>query len=104
MMRSAETKGARSCVAIINARAVKTAVTLATQRTGARLRFQARADAPATNAVSTPAVTEAGNTLKRSVSSQSMGARIKPEVTAYAALAKGMFAGTRAAHSNHIPA
>src|ERR1019366_8181129 len=104
MTRSAKMKGARSCVAIINARAVKIAVTLATQTTGARLRFHARADAAATNAASTPAVTEARNTLKRSVSSQSMGARIKAEVTAHAVLAKGMFAGTRAAHSNHIPA
>ena len=84
--------GARSCAAIINARAVNAAAMLAIQTTGARLRFHARADAPATNAISTPAVAEAGNTLKRSVSSQSMGARIKAEVTAYAALAKGVFA------------
>ena len=88
MKSSAEMNGSRSCVAISNARAVNTAVMLAIQRTGVRLRFQARADAAITNALSTPAVTEAGKTLKRRVSSQSMGARIKPAVTAYAALAK----------------
>src|SRR5271157_5929393 len=104
MMSSAEMNGSRSCVAISNARAVNTAVRLAIQRTGARLRFHARDDAPATNAISTPAVTQAGNTLKRRVSSHSMGARIRPEVAAYAALAKGLLAETRVAQSNHIPA
>ena len=75
-------KGVTSCVAIDKARATTAAVTLATQKTDARLRFHARAEAAQTNAPSTPAVTAAGNTLKRSVSSHSIGARIKAEVQA----------------------
>ena len=82
MRRSAEMKGTRSCVAINNARVVRTAATLATQTIDVRLRFHARAYAATANAPRTPAVAEVGKTSNRRVSSQSMGARIKAAVMA----------------------
>src|ERR1035441_4607601 len=79
---SAAMKGRSVCVAIDKARASGAAAALATQTTDARLRFHASAEAAQTNAPSTAAVAAAGNTLKRRVSSQSMGARIKADVQA----------------------
>src|SRR5271169_2901771 len=98
MNRSAELNGKRSRVAINNARAVRTAATLTTQTIDVRRRFQARTYAEITNMPRTPAVAEFGNTANRSVSSQSMGARISVAVLAYTVLAKRASAGTRAAH------
>src|ERR1035438_3544461 len=102
--RSAARYGTRSCDTISNASAVNAAALWAAQTTGARLRFQAKANAATTNALSNPAVAEADKIWKRSVSSPSMGARISAAVTAYAVLAKRAPAGTRVAHTNHVPA
>ena len=55
---------------------------LATQKTGARSRLQASAEAAITNAARMAAVAGGGNTLKFKVSSQSMGARIRADVPA----------------------
>ena len=75
-------KGANWCVAIDKAKAEPAAATLATQKTGVRFSFQASAVAAITNTPRMAAVAAAGITLKRSVSSQSMGARIRAEVPA----------------------
>ena len=75
-------KGTISCVAYDKARAVSAEATLAAQRTGLRLRLHTRAVATQTNAPSRHAVAAAGHTLNRSVSSHSMGERIKEDVQA----------------------
>ena len=79
---SAAMKGVISRVAIDSAKATVAAVTLAIQKIDVRLRFHASAEAVHTNAPSTAALSTAVNTLKLSVSSHSMGARIRAEVQA----------------------
>ena len=82
MSRSAARKGSMSWVAINRAIAAMAVARSATQTIEVRLRFHASAWAASTNPASTAAAAEGVRTLKRSVSSQSMGARIKAEVPA----------------------
>ncbi len=71
----------------------RSAVTLAIQNKDVRLCLRARKEAPITYAAKTVAVAEAGNTLNRSVSSQSMGARINADVAANVVRANHASAG-----------
>ena len=77
---SATANGARLRDVAISAMATAAAVALPTQESEARLRFQASADEAAANAHRMDAVAAADNTLKLTVSSQSMGARMSAEV------------------------
>src|ERR1700722_12127292 len=104
MRRSTPRKGSMSCVAMSRAMAVMAGATAAAQTIEVRWRLHASAKAVQMKPARSVAEAEGERTLKRRVSSQSMGAKMRAEVTAYVVLANQSPAGTRTAQMSHVQA
>src|ERR1039458_710523 len=104
MQRITTVKGRRAWVQRAIAKAAAMELKYATDRAGARSCFHARAEAIAATPTRIRAAASGRSTLKVSVSSQSIGARIAAEVQANTVLSNHRSRGVRAAHTSQMTA